>query len=63
MTHGHSGHAIGCRCDICREGHRVYTASWRAANRERYRAVHRAWQRRNPERRTRYRRRARAAMT
>ncbi|GEA79945.1 hypothetical protein [Cellulomonas uda] len=33
--HGASGYRRGCKCEVCREGHRVQVARWRASRRER----------------------------
>lgn len=33
--HGASGYRRGCKCEACREGHRVQVARWRSRKRER----------------------------
>ena len=30
LVHGHNGYCRGCRCDVCREGHRISMQNWRA---------------------------------
>lgn len=42
-----SAYTMGCRCEPCREAHRVYFAQWRERNRERARETARAWKERN----------------
>nr|WP_297429375.1 hypothetical protein [uncultured Actinotalea sp.] len=34
-NHGQPGYRRGCRCEVCRRGHREHNAAWRAAKRQR----------------------------